>query len=164
MSSQTKILVIHRRIFLYILLALFFVCLLICLLFFVIPQNEDSLQTAASFHDMEHTTEETQLDTITREYVAGIYSTCLQIADGSYALTVYLDENQIKNITLQPTDEIVSTMYPFIEPTLQNLSKQILENQTIEHVTYDTQFRYTSLALLQAIQTVLQKAQIQNSI
>lgn len=162
MSSQTKILVIHRRIILYLLLALFLVSLLIVLLCIVLPEKEDSLQTAASFQDMDSDYEPFSAES-QQKYVAGVYSSCLQIGDGTYALSVYLDEDQIKNIRLQPADEIVSTMYPFIEPTLQNLTTQILEKQTVEQVTYDTQFRYTSLALLQAIQALLQRADFQNT-
>lgn len=158
MSSQTKILVIHRRIFLYILLALFFVILLIFLICIPMQKNEDSLQTAASFRDIENTYEE-QTSYISSQYIPGVYSTCLQLGDGSYELTVYLDAEHINNITLHPADETVSTMYPLIEPTLQALSDQILQNQTIENVTYETQYRYTSLALLQAIQSLLNKAQ-----
>ena len=48
-----------------------------------------------------------------------------------------------------------------MQPTLDELADQIVSTQSLENLTYSSQSRYTSAALLKAIQTALDKAKIQ---
>ena len=52
------------------------------------------------------------------------------------------------------------TMYPLMQPTLNDLAGQIISNQSTENLTYPSTSRYTSTALLNAINTALDKAKV----
>jgi len=51
-------------------------------------------------------------------------------------------------------------MYPLMQPTLNDLAGQIISNQSTENLTYPSTSRYTSTALLNAINTALDKAKV----
>ena len=51
-------------------------------------------------------------------------------------------------------------MYPLLEPTFDSLCEQIYENQSLEGIVYSTSSKYTSLVLLEALRTSLDKARI----
>lgn len=71
-----------------------------------------------------------------------------------------MDANRITSIDLVPLSEAVTTMYPLMQPTLNDLAGQIISNQSTENLTYPSTSRYTSTALLNAINTALDKAKV----
>ena len=44
-------------------------------------------------------------------------------------------------------DETVETMYPLMEPALENIADQVVEKQTTEGITYNADYQYTSVVL-----------------
>ena len=56
-------------------------------------------------------------------------------------------------------DEAVAAMYPLIEPYFEDLASQICENQSLDGITYSDDNKYTSMVLLDAIKSSLQKAE-----
>ncbi|MDE7199971.1 MAG: hypothetical protein K2O15_13975, partial [Lachnospiraceae bacterium] len=50
------------------------------------------------------------------------------------------------------------TMYPLIQPSFEDLADQIIKNQRLEGITYPDDSKYTSMILLDAITTSLEKA------
>ena len=50
-------------------------------------------------------------------------------------------------------------MYPLMEPALESLSRQICESQSLEDLSYSEESQYTSLMLMSAIRTALDKAE-----
>ena len=54
--------------------------------------------------------------------------------------------------------EMVSTMYPLMEPALDNLAEQIIASQSLDHITYPEENQYTSLVILDAVERALDKA------
>ena len=92
---------------------------------------------------------------------AGIYSASLNLGNQDVNVQVAVDANRISSVSLVPLSEAVTTMYPLMQPTLDELADQIVTTQSLENLTYSSQSRYTSAALLKAIQTALDKAKIQ---
>ena len=64
-----------------------------------------------------------------------------------------MDSNRINSIALIPLSEAVTTMYPLMQPTLEDLASQIVDTQSTENLSYPSTSRYTSQALLGAINT-----------
>ena len=52
-------------------------------------------------------------------------------------------------------DEAVTTMYPLMEPALNDLASQICTKQSLEDITYSDDNKYTSQVLLDAITSCL---------
>ena len=93
-------------------------------------------------------------------YVPGTYTTAMTLNGSNVELSVTVDETAILSIDMQTLDESVSVMYPLMEPALESLSSQILENQSIDNIEYSSDNLYTSTVLLNAITAALQQAEI----
>ena len=96
-------------------------------------------------------------------YVPGTYTTAMVLNGSNVELAVTVDETAILSIELQNMDEIVSVMYPLMEPALEELASQIMENQSIEGIQYSSDNLYTSTVLLNAITSSLNQAKITNN-
>ena len=143
MSSRTKIVVLHLKELLYtgifLVLGILFIVLLV-IMFLPGDKAKNEASQAAN------------------AYVPGIYTTSIQLGQSTVDIEVVVDENHINSLQLHTLDEAVTTMYPLIEPSFDELAKQIEANQSLEGITYSDDNRYTSLMLLDAISQSLEKA------
>jgi uncharacterized protein with FMN-binding domain len=53
-------------------------------------------------------------------------------------------------------------MYPLMQPAMDNLSEQIVKNQSTKNISYSSEARYTSGVLLKAVDQALSKAEKAN--
>ncbi|WP_099468795.1 FMN-binding protein [Konateibacter massiliensis] len=142
MSSKTKIVVIQLKELIYTgLFVVLGILLVLLLIFMFLPKNAKDNQAAP-----------------TMNYVAGVYSSSLVINDNTIDVEVVVDEDHINSIRLVNLSEAVTTMYPLMQPALSDLTEQIITNQSLEGVTYSEDNKYTSMVLLDAIETALEKA------
>jgi uncharacterized protein with FMN-binding domain len=142
MSSKTKIVVIHLKELIYTgLFVVLGILLVLLLIFMFLPKGSKDNQAAP-----------------TMKYVAGVYSSSLVINDNTIDVEVVVDEDNIKSIRLVNLSEAVTTMYPLMQPALDDLTKQIYANQSLEGVTYSEDNKYTSMVLLDAVAQALDKA------
>lgn len=143
MSSKTKIIVLHLKELLYtgifLVLGVLFVVLLVIMF---LPEHGSSDESSQSEH----------------AYVPGIYTTSIQLGGSTVDVEVVVDEDHINALRLQTLDEAVTTMYPLIQPSFDELAEQIQSSQSLEGITYSDDNRYTSLLLLDAISKSLEKA------
>ena len=91
---------------------------------------------------------------------AGVYSSTLQLGNAAAQLQVTVDADHINAIELINLDEAVTTMYPLMEPCLDELTAKVIDNQGLENISYSTESRYTSILLLNAISQSLSKAAV----
>lgn len=142
MSSKTKIVVIRLKELIYT--AIFVglgILLLLLLIFMFLPKNKDNMDT-----------------TPTMKYVAGVYSSSIVLNNNAIDVEVAVDENNINSIRFVNLDEAVTTMYPLMQPALDELTAQIYSNQSLEGITYSEDNKYTSMVILEAIKLSLEKA------
>lgn len=145
MSSKTKIVVLHLKELIYTgIFAVLGILFIILLIIMFLPRNKDK---AAS------------LPQPSNSYMPGIYTTSLVLNDNVVDIEVTVDESNINNIRIVNLDEAVTAMYPLIEPAFEDLAIQICENQSLDGITYADENKYTSMVLLDAIKTSLQKAE-----
>jgi len=83
-------------------------------------------------------------------YVPGIYTTSMTIGGQTMDVEVTVDADHINSIRLVNLDESITTMYPLMEPTIENLKEQILATQSLDYVVPEESQKYTSTALLLA--------------
>lgn len=149
MSSKTKIVVLHMKELIYtglfLLLAILFIILLI-IMFVPGKERERNAQGKSS------------------AYVPGVYTSTLLLNNSSVEIEVVVDEENINSIRLNQLDEAVTTMYPLIEPSFEDLTAQIYETQSLSDITFPEDTKYTSSVLLDAIRSSLDRATVsQNS-
>ena len=70
-----------------------------------------------------------------------------------------MDADRVKSIELVNLSESTTAMFPLMEPALESLASQIYVNQSLDDIQYSEENKYTSLMLLDAIQTALKKAE-----
>ncbi len=145
MSSKTRILVLKKKEILYTVVFLLLAVLLIVLLYFMFFQPEP----AASGNESAETA---------AGYTPGVYTTSITLGSQSLDVEVTVDADHINSVRLVDLTEAATTMYPLVEPAIDNLALQIVQTQSVDSVTYSEDTRYTSSLLLGAIQTALDKA------
>lgn len=149
MSSKTKIVVLRLKELIYtgifVVLGILFIILLV-MMFMPAGDKKDNTDTETA-----------------ALYVPGVYTTSIVLNDNTVDIEVTVDSDNINSINLRNLDEAVATMYPLIEPSLADLASQICSNQSVEGLTYSDSNKYTSLVLLDAIKTSLEKAKAEVS-
>ena len=143
MSAKTKIVVLHMKEMIYTLifagLGILLILLLICM---ILPKQKEKA-----------------VETMT--YVAGVYTSTIQLNDSTMDVQVVVDESRIKSISLVNLDETVSAMYPLMQPAVESLADQIITKQSTENISYDKDNQYTSMVLLNAVNDALTKAEVE---
>lgn len=145
MSAKTKIVVLHMKELIYTATFIGLGILLVVLFLF-----------------MFHSGDEGEESTETMKYVAGVYSSSILFNDSMMDVQVIVSENEIQSVSLINLSEAVMTMYPLVEPALENLTEQIIEKQSTENISYDADNQYTSIMLLNAVDNALEKAKVEN--
>lgn len=141
MSSKTKIVVLHLKEVVYTaIFAVLGILLIILLIFMFLPDGK------------EKATKETM------KYTAGVYTSSIQLNDNAIDVEVVVDESHINSIALVNLDESTAAMYPLMQPTLDNITQQVYEKQSLDNISYGDDSQYTSMVLLNAIQAALDKA------
>lgn len=143
MSAKTRIWVFHMKELIYT--AVFIVLGIVFLLLMIFMFASDREQSATA--------------ELPPKYTAGIYTASMTLGGNSVEIAVTVDEDYISSIHFRQLDETVSAMYPLMEPALEALSKQICETQSLENLSYSEESQYTSLMLMNAIRTALEKAE-----
>ena len=97
----------------------------------------------------------------TMKYVAGVYTSTIQFNDNTIDVQVVVDESKIQSVSLVNLDETVATMYPLMEPAVEQLAEQIISKQSTENITYSEDNQYTSMVILNAVNDALEKALVE---
>ena len=143
MSAKTKIVVLHRKKILYAGIAIGLGILILILLFSMLHSRTPNSADGES---------------VTTMYIPGVYTSSVMIDQNSFDVQVTVDENHINSISLVNLDETLETMYPLVQPTLEELAEQIITNQSVADITYSKNNQYTSQLLLDAVTDALEKA------
>lgn len=141
MSAKTRIVVLHMK-----RIVLTGVITGLCLLMLII------------LFATLHTRSNPETESVPTLYTPGIYTSSVMMDHNAMDVQVVVDENNIKSISLVNLDETMETMYPLMKPTLNELSEQIIRNQSVENITYSQNNQYTSMLLLNAVKSALEKA------
>ena len=80
--------------------------------------------------------------------------------DSALDVQVVVDENNINSVSLVNLDETVETMYPLVKPAMEELAQQIVDTQSLDHITYSQSNQYTSIVLMNAIEEAIEKASL----
>ena len=92
--------------------------------------------------------------------MAGVYTSSILFHDSTLDVQVIVDENRINSISLVNLNETVTTMYPLVEPALEEVADQIIKTQSVENISYQADNQYTTVMLLNAVENALEKAEI----
>ena len=144
MSSKTKIVVFHMKELIYtgifIVLGILFIILLTIMF---LPDKKDQKDTGTDTAGI---------------YTPGVYSTTLVLGDQTIDVEVMVNADNIQSVQLKNLNDAITTMYPLIQPSFEDIARQIEEKQSLNNITYSDETKYTSMVLIDAIRTTLEKA------
>lgn len=149
MSSRTKIVVLRMKEIIYTAIFIGLALLLIILFLFMLRGRANNLEQAAP---------PTAQETLSASYIPGVYSASVSLGNQNINVEVTVDSDKITSVSLVTLDESIATMYPLMEPSMKQLEEQILANQSLENISYESDSRYTCQMLLNVAETALAKA------
>lgn len=174
MSSKTKIVVLHMKELIYTGIFVVLGILLIVLLFMMFtphkkgtqPKHTSTESNTPDTSDMPADpdapspdgTDSNGNDNSATSYIPGVYNTSLVLGTHTVDMEMVVDQNNINSIRLINLDDAVTTMYPLLQPAFDSLTAQIYASQSLNEITYTDESKYTTLVLLQAVETTLEKA------
>ena len=91
-------------------------------------------------------------------YTPGIYTSDITLNNTALEVEVTVDESHINSIRFTNLNESITTMYPFIEPAIEDIAEQVYKKQSLDNIQYSSDTPYTSQLIVQAIETALKKA------
>jgi len=149
MSNKTKIVVLRMKEIIYSgIFALLGILFIVLLIIMFVPDKEEG-------------NSEIPLPSVSEaNYVPGVYSSTIRLGSQTVDIEVLVDAHNIISIETVNLSEAVETMFPLVEPSLDNLATQIISSQSLENITYSDDAKYTSLVLLEAIEQSLEKAKV----
>ena len=149
MSAKTKIVVLHMKELIYTgIFAVLGVLFIILLILMFLPGKDKK----------DPPVPETETAETASLYIPGIYTTELVLGSQAIDVEVIVDKDTITSIRMVNLNDAVTTMYPLLQPTFDSICEQVMEQQSLESITYSTDSKYTSLVLLEAIRNSLEKA------
>ena len=143
MKSKTKIIVLHMKEIIYTGIFIVLGILLIALLtaMFLPGKNRKSSHSEP-------------------KYAPGVYTSTLSLNNTTLEVEVTVDESHINSIRFSNLDESVATMFPLVQPAIEDIAEQIYEKQSLENLTYPEDTPYTAQIIIETIQTALEKATV----
>ena len=141
MSSKTKIVVLHMKEIIYTaVFATLAVRLILLLLFMFLPKNK-----------------EMKVDE--EKYMPGVYTSTVTLNNTALEVEVTVDESHINSIRFSNLDETVATMFPLIQPAIEDIAEQVYDKQSLNDIRYSEENPYTSQIIIDAIEEALKKAE-----
>lgn len=152
MNSKTKIVVLRMKELIYTGIFVLLGILLIVLLVTMFAPGRKGKEPASPVEVKE----EQSL------YRPGLYTASIMLGGNSIDLEVTVEKDYIASIRLVNLDETITTMYPLMQPALENLTTQIYSSQSLDNITYPEENQYTSMVILDTIKTALEKAKLKD--
>ncbi len=141
METNPKIVVFQLKELIYtiifIVLAIFLVLLLV---FMFVPKNEaDGTET-------------------TSPYTAGTYSSHVIYNSVPMEVSVKVDTDHINSVDFSPITDDITTTTPLMVNSLNDIEKQVLQNQSTLNIYSEADNKYTYSVLINAVDAAISKA------
>ena len=142
MGKSPKFMVFHLMELIYtVVFVLLGIVLVISLIFMFCNRNSDEKKEKSS----------------SGQYEAGVYTSCVTLNGNPMEVTVTLDSNHINSITVDNISDAITTMYPLVEPAFEDISKQIVDTQSVDNIKFSEESQYTYSLLYNAIVDTINK-------
>ena len=143
MSSRTKIVVLQMKEIIYTAIFAALALLVIVLLIFMFGTAK---KDSALKNEKQNT--------------PGTYTSTLTLNNTNLEVEVSVDAYKINSIRFSNLDETVTTMFPLIQPAIEEIAEQIYETQSPDSITLSEDTPYTSQLILDAVSEAVEKAAV----
>ena len=142
--SQKKIIVIKLKQTIYGAIFVILGIILIILLVSLFTSGKDDSDSVAS----------------NSKYTAGVYTSVINLNDTTLNLEIVVDKDHINSVRIVNLDKSVTTMYPLVEPAINDIEDQLCNDIDIDSITISEERKYTQTLLIDAVKQTLEKATI----
>ncbi len=140
MSSKTKIVVLHMKEIIYTVIFAVLAIVLILLIFMFRPENH-------------RTSNEKKI------YTPGIYTSDITLNNTALEVEVTVDETHINSIRFSNLNDSITTMYPFIEPAIEDIATRSIKNSLLRIFLIPPIILILPQMIVKAIENALKKAE-----
>ena len=152
--SKTKIVVFKLKELLLTAALVVFGILILLLIIAMISMDTESTPGVGGTASVGDSTETSAL------YYPGVYTSTLELNDTTIHLELVCDSDHINSVRLLNLDEAVETMYPLLNPALEDLELQLSKNVPVDELEFTEGSTYTQTLLVEAIEKTLAKAEV----
>ncbi len=152
---MTKVIVVKRK----KLMVIATIVIIAAIIIFILARKNTSDSKAVSGNIESKTDSFTETDNVPAQYIAGIYTAPLTLGEYKSTLTVLVDEDRIKAVTLTGTESAVSTMYPLISDEIKKIDSYLKAGSSVSELMSNEENSRSSLYLLESISALLEKAE-----
>lgn len=142
MEKNKKIIVLKAREFIYTLIFAALILLLVFVLVWMFSAKDHAVSTNADV------------------YRPGIYTSSVSLGNSALHVDVTVDSDRVTHVDFVNTDEAVTTMYPLLDTTLDEINAQLTTAASPEDLTFSGENQYTTTIIKQAILAAVEKAKI----
>ena len=96
-----------------------------------------------------------------KQYTPGVYTSTLTLNNTNLEVEVAVTDSEISSIRFSNLDETVTTMFPLVQPALEDIADQICRTQSLENISFPEDAPYTSQLILNAVTQAVEKATVQ---
>lgn len=152
--ASTKLIVLKSKEIIYTIIFLGLVALLIIILSIMFKKPDSDEDDASSG------TESSTIEATEQSYIPGTYSSQITLGESTVSVMVTVSEDSVTDVALTNMDESITTMYPLLTTSMEEINTELQYVSSIDDVTYSGDNKYTTLLLLDAIKEALAKASV----
>lgn len=158
--SSTKLIVLKSKELIYtaILLALIVVFVIILINMFKHDNKSDSGKSSST--SAVSASADPVSGIYETRYTPGTYSSPLILGENTLSVMVTVDDSQITDVSFQQMDETITTMYPLLESSLEDINTQLHYISSVDDITPSGDSTYTTKLILDSIKNALKDAVI----
>lgn len=102
-------------------------------------------------------------------FCPGVYTTDFSLGGNTLTLQLLVDADRVKAVNLlsleasadgDSGEDYIATMYPLMKPALEVIESSLTEGVALSDITFSVENQYTGTLLVQAIEGLLEKAQL----
>lgn len=158
--SSTKLIVLKSKELIYtaILLALIVVFVIILINMFKHDNKPDSGKSSST--SAVSASADPGSGIYETRYTPGTYSSPLILGENTLSVMVTVDDSQITDVSFRQMDETITTMYPLLESSLEDINTQLHYISSVDDITPSGDSTYTTKLILDSIKNALKDAVI----
>lgn len=142
MSSQTRIIVLKQKNLMYgAMIAVSIIAIILILMFCFRGKSHENTSDDNMF-----------------QYTAGVYSSTVVLNGNPVEIRVTMDDNLIHHIDAANISDSIETMFPVFDTCFNEITEQVIQNNSTQNITYPAENKYTSIVLLDAIDHAISKS------
>ncbi len=160
--SSTKLIVLKSKELIYtaILLALIVVFVIILINMFKHDDKSDSGKSSSTSAVSASASANPGSGIYETRYTPGTYSSPLILGENTLSVMVTVDDSQITDVSFQQMDETITTMYPLLESSLEDINTQLHYISSVDDITPSGDSTYTTKLIIDSIKNALKDAVI----